>query len=181
MRVNCLSYLGWIILLLIFFQTSSSFSGEVYRWTDEKGTIHFTDDGSTIPKQYSDRAEKIEVPEEIFKEAEKPDQPEERSDRIKKYLKDFEKRIGEKKKIEKRISELEEEMKSSEEDLKRIEEFEKEDYLYYQPFKDPQTGKWIAVASPYHEEKRRLKNRIELIKVELRSLQGKLSEINRSL
>ena len=46
-----------------------------------------------------------------------------------------------KKSMERKISELEEELRSSEERLKKIEEYEREDYLYYQPFKDPKTGK----------------------------------------
>jgi hypothetical protein len=37
------------------------------------------------------------------------------------------------------------------------------------------------VGSPYHEEKVRLKRRIESIKPELKPLKEKLSEINRSL
>ena len=173
--------LGWIILLTIFLQTPFSFSGEVYRWIDEMGTIHFTDDASTIPKQYSDQADRIEVPEEIFKESEGIGQPEGRSDRVKEYLKNIEKKIETKGRMEKRISELEEELRVSEESLKRIEEYEKEDDFFYIPYKDPKTGKWVPVASPYYEEKRRLKRKIESIKTELRSLQEKLSDIIRSL
>jgi lipopolysaccharide export system permease protein len=37
-------------LLSILFLIVPSFSGEVYRWTDEGGTIHFTDDRSKIPE-----------------------------------------------------------------------------------------------------------------------------------
>ena len=76
----------WIILLILFFHIPYSFSGEVYRWTDEKGTIHLTDDVSKIPKRYSDQAEKIEVQEETLKEVEKIEKPEERPDRVKDYL-----------------------------------------------------------------------------------------------
>jgi hypothetical protein len=170
----------WIILLSIFLYVPS-FSGEVYRWMDEKGTIHFTDDSSMIPEQYSDQAKRIEVPEEILKEPERFGKPEGRSERVKEYLENPEKRIEAKKRMEKKISELEEELKLSEETLKRIEEYETENYLYYQPFKDPKTGKWVPVASPYYEEKRRLKNNIESIKAEIRTPQEKLSDLLRSL
>jgi hypothetical protein len=60
---------------------------------------------------------------------------------VKDYLGDIEKKITMKKSMEKKISELEEELRLSEERLKRIEEYEREDYLYYQPFRDPRTGK----------------------------------------
>jgi len=176
-KANCL----WTILITIFLHIPHSFSGEVYRWTDEKGTIHFTDDVSKIPKPYSDQAERIEVQEETLKEVEKIGKPEERPDRVKDYLENIEKKIEMKKSMEKKISELEEELKLSEESLKRIEEYEREDYFYYQPFKDPRTGKWVPVASPYYEEKRRLKAKIDAIQAEIKRVQEKISQLMRSL
>jgi len=175
------NYFLWMILLVIFFYTSFSFPGEVYRWIDEKGVIHLTDDGSKIPEKYSGQAEKIQIPEEILKDPERKIKPEERSEWLKKYLEDMEKRIEAKRMMEKRIYELEEELKQSEERLKSIEEYEKLNYLYYQPFKDPRTGKWVPVVSPYHEEKKWLKIKIESIKSEMISLQEKLKEIKRGL
>jgi peptidoglycan hydrolase CwlO-like protein len=171
----------WIILFTVFSQIPYTFSGEVYRWTDEKGTIHFTDDVSKIPKPYSDQAERIEVQEETLKEVEKIGKPEERPDRVKDYLENIEKKIEMKKNMEKKISELEEELKSSEERLKRIEEYERENYFYYQPFKDPRTGKWVPVASPYYEEKRSLKTKIDAIQAEIKRIQEKISQLMRSL
>ena len=171
----------WIILFTLLSQIPYTFSGEVYRWTDEKGTIHFTDDVSKIPKPYSDQAERIEVQEETLKEVEKIGKPEERPDRVKDYLENIEKKIEMKKSMEKKISELEEELKLSEESLKRIEEYEREDYFYYQPFKDPRTGKWVPVASPYYEEKRRLKAKIDAIQAEIKRIQEKISQLIRSL
>lgn len=175
------TYFFWTILLAIFFHNPSSFSGEIYRWIDEKGTVHFTDDGSKIPEQYSGHTEKIEVPPEILREEEKVIRPEERSGRVKKYLEDLEKKIEMKRNMEKRVSELEEALRLSEERLKSIEEYEKLNYLYYQPFKDPKTGKWVPVGSPYFGEKRWLKEKIESTKAELISLQEKLSELKRGL
>ena len=35
----------------------------VYKWTDEKGTVHFTDDESTIPEKYRQQVENIVLPE----------------------------------------------------------------------------------------------------------------------
>ena len=171
----------WIILFSIFLHIAYAFSGEIYRWTDERGTIHFTDDVSKIPKPYSDQAEKIEVQEETLKEVEKIGKPEEKPDRVKDYLENIEKKIELKKSMEKKISELEEELRLSEERLKRIEEYEREDYLYYQPFRDPRTGKWVPVVSPFYEEKRRLKAKIDAIQVEIKKIQERLSHLMRSL
>jgi hypothetical protein len=36
---------------------------EVYKWVDEKGTVHFTEDNSTIPEKYGQQVEKIYLPE----------------------------------------------------------------------------------------------------------------------
>ena len=171
----------WTIFLTIFLHVPWLSSGEIYRWTDEKGTVHFTDDDSRILEQYSDQAERIEVREEILKEAERIEKPEERPDLVKDYLENIEKKIEMKKDMEKKISELEEELRLSKEYLKRIEEYEREDYVYYQPFKDRRTGKWVPVASPYHDEKRRLKATIEDLQVEIKKIQGKLSHLMRSL
>jgi hypothetical protein len=55
----------WAGLLMIFLHIPCLFSGEIYPWTDEKGTLHFTDNESKIPGQYSGRAKRLEVREEI--------------------------------------------------------------------------------------------------------------------
>jgi Domain of unknown function (DUF4124) len=67
----------WAVLLMIFLHIPCLFSGEIYRWTDENGTVHFTDDESKIPGPYSDQAERIKVREELLKEVEKIDKLEE--------------------------------------------------------------------------------------------------------
>jgi len=98
-----------------------------------------------------------------------------------KYLEEIDKKIEAKKELEKVISQLEEELKASEDRLRKIEEFEKEYFNYYRPIKDPKTGKYVPVRSPYDEEKKRLAAWIEEIKNELVLLEEKVSEINRSL
>ena len=172
---------GWMILCILFSQIPHSFSGEIYRWIDEKGTIHFTDDESRIPRQYSDQADKIEFKEKGLKEVEEIEKTDEIPDRVKDYLEDMEEKIEMKKNMEKKISELEEELKSCEERLKRIEEYEKEDYYNYQPFRDRRTGKWVPVSSPYYHEKVNLKGRIDAIQIEVKKIQEKLSQLMRSL
>jgi DNA repair exonuclease SbcCD ATPase subunit len=168
---------------ILFLLAQPSFSGNVYRWTDEKGTVHFTDEISKVPGQYLDHVKKSEFPEESLIEKEKQVVPkkDESNDRVKRYLDEIDKKIKAKKELEKIISKLEEELKESEDRLREIEKFEKENFNYYQPIKDRNTGKFVPVGSPYYEEKKRRVARIEEIKNELEPLEEKLSEINRSL
>jgi chromosome segregation ATPase len=52
----------FFIILFAFFVAEVSFS-EVFKWIDEKGVVHFTDDISQIPEKYRPKAEKIELSE----------------------------------------------------------------------------------------------------------------------
>ena len=176
MRVMCF-FLFFVFLL----SPSVSFSAEIYRWTDEKGTVHFTDDPTRVPERYSEQGEKIRAPEERTTAPQPPPKPDDRSDRVKAYLREIDKKIETKKKIERRISVLDEELISIRERLKVIEELEKVDFQYYQPFRDRRSGNWVNVASPYYDEKRRLEQRRDSIEKELVPLQEELSKINRSL
>lgn len=169
-------------LFFVFFLTAPvSFSAEIYRWTDEKGTVHFTDDPTRIPQRYSNQGKKIDVPEEKTAAPQPPPKPDVRSDRVKEYLREMDKKIEAKKKFERRISTLEEELVSIRERLKVIEELEREDFQYYQPFRDQRTGNWVRVGTPYYDERVRLDRRREAIEKELRPLHEELAKINRSL
>lgn len=42
-----------------------AFGQEIYRWVDEKGTIHFADDITLVPEKYRDQIQKRKLPEEI--------------------------------------------------------------------------------------------------------------------
>ena len=182
MRKIGISGVGLIILSL---SPLLSWSGEMYRWTDEKGTVHFTDDRSKIPKKYLDQVERREVPRDTSKEPPKvipkAEKTDDSPDRVKAYLDDLDRRIEEKKKLEQRVSALEDELRSAEERVRWIEEDERENFQYYQPFRDPRTGRWAPVASPYYAEKVRLLARIDEIKSDLASLEEKLSKIQRGL
>ncbi|OGP55387.1 MAG: hypothetical protein A2162_11755, partial [Deltaproteobacteria bacterium RBG_13_52_11b] len=48
--------------------------GEMYKWVDEKGTVHFTDDPSSIPEKYRTDAESRKTPKEApaLKKEERP-------------------------------------------------------------------------------------------------------------
>jgi hypothetical protein len=37
---------------------------EIYKWVDEKGTVHFSEDESSVPEKYREQIEKKSVPEE---------------------------------------------------------------------------------------------------------------------
>lgn len=49
-----------ISLLMIHFLVQA----EVYKWVDEKGNFHFTDDYSTIPEKYGQKVERRSLPED---------------------------------------------------------------------------------------------------------------------
>jgi len=51
-------------LILIIFPFTGY--GEMYKWVDEKGSVHFTDDLSSIPEKYRQGAETRNPPEETF-------------------------------------------------------------------------------------------------------------------
>jgi clan AA aspartic protease (TIGR02281 family) len=51
-----------LVILLIFF--FSPVYAEMYKWVDEKGTQHFTDDLSNIPEKYRPEAEVRKAPKE---------------------------------------------------------------------------------------------------------------------
>jgi clan AA aspartic protease (TIGR02281 family) len=56
-----------VIFLIFIFLTVwvPSGYGEMYKWVDEKGTVHFTDDLSSIPEEYRQNAETRKPPKEI--------------------------------------------------------------------------------------------------------------------
>jgi len=53
-----------ILLILIFMFIGNLSFAEVYKWVDEKGVTHFTDDITQIPEKYRKAIEEIEIKEE---------------------------------------------------------------------------------------------------------------------
>jgi len=51
------------IILLIFLISQVSFA-QVYKWVDEKGVTHLTDDMTQVPEKYRPRTESVETPQE---------------------------------------------------------------------------------------------------------------------
>jgi clan AA aspartic protease (TIGR02281 family) len=56
-----------ILVFSVFFIIVLPGHGEMYKWVDEKGTIHFADDLSNVPEKYRSEAEKRSSPRESFK------------------------------------------------------------------------------------------------------------------
>jgi len=50
------------IILFVLFLSEFSFA-EVYKWVDEKGAVHFTDDITQVPEKYRPKTEKIDASE----------------------------------------------------------------------------------------------------------------------
>ncbi len=55
---------GLFILIGLILCSVISTGQEVYRWADEKGTVHFTDDLSQVPEKYRDKIRKEISPKE---------------------------------------------------------------------------------------------------------------------
>ncbi len=53
-----------LVLVLFVLFISGTCLAEVYKWVDEKGAVHFTDDILLVPEKYRPKAETIESPEE---------------------------------------------------------------------------------------------------------------------
>ncbi len=57
--------MGLLILMgLTFLSFSLAFGQEVYKWVDEQGTAHFTDDLSLVPEKYRNQVLKGKPPKE---------------------------------------------------------------------------------------------------------------------
>jgi isoleucyl-tRNA synthetase len=72
---------------------------EIYKWVDDKGTVHFTEDPATIPEKYQDNAKSRQTEEDLMSPEEKARAriEHERSlqERIRKEQKAYEKSLAE--------------------------------------------------------------------------------------
>ncbi len=61
-------YWTFIIFLFCLFSPVSSLSGDIFRWVDERGVVHFTDNPHNIPDKFREnilRIEAREIPKEL--------------------------------------------------------------------------------------------------------------------
>jgi hypothetical protein len=56
--------MGFSIFMGLILCCSLAFGQEVYRWVDEKGTVHFTDDLGQVPEKYREKIQKEISPKE---------------------------------------------------------------------------------------------------------------------
>jgi hypothetical protein len=59
MKRTCL-----IIIAGLLFSSVLAFGQEVYKWVDEKGIVHFTDDLGQVPEKYREKIQKEKPPKE---------------------------------------------------------------------------------------------------------------------
>ena len=57
---------AWVLIgaLMLLPMVCPSDAKEVYKWVDEKGTVHFSEDESSVPERYRDQIEKKSMSEE---------------------------------------------------------------------------------------------------------------------
>ncbi|MBM4277909.1 MAG: DUF4124 domain-containing protein [Deltaproteobacteria bacterium] len=53
-----------ILFIIIFIFISTPGFAQVYKWVDDKGVVHFTDDVTKIPDRYRPKTDKIGMPKE---------------------------------------------------------------------------------------------------------------------
>ena len=88
--------------LLPIFQLAHA---EVFKWVDEKGTVHFTDDPATIPEKYRDKANSRTTEEELMTPEEKIRAKQKYEENVRERLK-REKKDYDAKELEKRVKEI---------------------------------------------------------------------------
>jgi hypothetical protein len=186
----------WAILFCLISPTAFSFSEEIYHWTDNKGSVHFTDDVSNIPAPYLNQVRKRGMTQGISnKDLEQADsgptpamptertkQPvkqEPRPDRLIGYLNNRGKKLEEMRTIEKRISKLEEEIKVTEKLIKKVEKEEVDNHPSVQPHRSKYGP--VPVKTPHYREKMKLANQIKAIKEEIATLERRSLEIQKGL
>jgi hypothetical protein len=52
-----------IVAMLLF--ASAARTGEVLKWVDERGVVHFTDNAASVPEKYREQIDRRELPEEM--------------------------------------------------------------------------------------------------------------------
>jgi vacuolar-type H+-ATPase subunit I/STV1 len=170
-----------LMCFAVLFLATPSFSQQTYRWTDDMGTVHFTDDPSKVPDRYREQVISIESPQLPPPKTAPSVKPKESPDRVKQYLEDHDRKVEEIKKLENRATALEEELKNCEARLKEIAELERQDLTARTTYRPQPGSRFPAVVTPYSDEKVKLESRIQEIKPELEILQEKISSIRRSL
>jgi archaellum component FlaC len=75
-------------ILLLFLLIASPSHAQVYKWVDEKGIVHFTDDITQIPEKYRRTIEEREVTEEKVETREEDEAPQKKKQAVTNTYKD---------------------------------------------------------------------------------------------
>jgi hypothetical protein len=97
---------GIVILIgIIPILTCEHSLAEIFKWVDEKGTVHFTEDPSMIPEKYRDKVKSRETEEDLMTPEEKIRAKQRQEAEIRERLKQ-EKREQEIKKLEEQLKKI---------------------------------------------------------------------------
>ena len=111
-----------ILCLSLIFQTAHA---EIYKWVDEKGTVHFTEDPAAIPEKYQEKVKTRTTEDDLMT-------PEERVRARKRYEEEVRERLKREKKeydakeLEKRVKEIVDQAQRQNDDLQRERQRERE-------------------------------------------------------
>jgi Skp family chaperone for outer membrane proteins len=117
----------WMISTICFLVFLTAAHAEIFKWVDEKGTVHFTEDSATIPEKYRDQVKSRQTEEDLMTPEErakaKKEQEELVKDRLKRDQKAYERSIqdeGQRKlRKEREDSEYEEQINAEKEERAR--------------------------------------------------------------
>jgi predicted ribosome quality control (RQC) complex YloA/Tae2 family protein len=66
--METLKRMAMVLWVIIFFSLliSQFIHAEIYKWVDEKGTVHFTEDPATIPEKYREKTQSRTTEEDLI-------------------------------------------------------------------------------------------------------------------
>ncbi len=100
-RIETLAAMGLFVMILI----SQPVQAEIFKWIDEKGTVHFTEDPSTIPEKYKEKARSRMTEEDLMTPQEKARERARQEQEVRERLK-REKQNYDAKELERRVKEM---------------------------------------------------------------------------
>jgi hypothetical protein len=113
--MGTLGKMALTVIMLVSLLISQSSNAETYKWVDEKGTVHFTEDPATIPEKYWDKAKSRMTEEDLMTPEEKIRAKKKQEEEVREQLKRENKEYNAKE-FEKRVKEIEDK------DRKKIQE-----------------------------------------------------------
>lgn len=194
--------IAFATLMGVTFSTSPGYA-ELYKWTDESGTVWFTDDPTKLPKESQGEFEKLKAPKKVpdsppGKKASRPSAVKTESpSSAESYLKNEKRRLKERKSLEKEISTREKELSTARMALQRVPLTDRRGFWFVidstgnkvrASYKDPGAvwsnatwpGALPATRTTESDERRRIQSDISKMERDLDSARKKLSALLRS-